>query len=72
MRQEFYGLYNKSGSIWRRYRRLDEIGCVLAVTIDFDTLDDHSVTVRDRDTMQQKRIKIDELTGYINNAINRH
>ena len=72
LRQDFSALYDESGSIGRRYRRLDEIGCVLAVTIDFDTLDDHSVTVRDRDTMEQKRIKIDELTGYINNAINRH
>ena len=72
LRQDFSALYDESGSIGRRYRRLDEIGCVLAVTIDFDTLDDHSVTVRDRDTMQQKRIKIDELTEYINNAISKH
>ena len=72
LRQDFSALYDESGSIGRRYRRLDEIGCVLAVTIDFDTLDDHSVTVRDRDTMKQTRIKIDELTEYIDNAISKH
>ena len=69
LRQDFSALYDESGSIGRRYRRLDEIGCVLAVTIDFDTLDDHSVTVRDRDTMQQKRIKIEELSMYIKNIL---
>jgi glycyl-tRNA synthetase len=57
-----YGaLYDESGSIGRRYARIDEVGCPLAVTIDFDTLKDNSVTLRNRDTMQQKRIRIAEL-----------
>ena len=50
-----------AGSIGRRYRRQDEVGTPLCVTIDFDTLDDRAVTVRDRDTMAQIRVAIDEL-----------
>ncbi len=65
LRQKFNCDYDESGSIGKRYRRHDEIGTPLCVTIDFDTLEDNSVTVRDRDTMQQERIKIDELEHYI-------
>jgi len=50
-----------SGSIGRRYRRQDEVGTPLCVTVDFDTLDDRAVTVRDRDTMDQTRVPIDSL-----------
>ena len=50
-----------AGSIGRRYRRQDEVGTPLCVTIDFDTLDDRSVTIRDRDTMAQERVPIDGL-----------
>jgi glycyl-tRNA synthetase len=50
-----------AGSIGRRYRRQDEIGTPLCVTIDFDTLDDRAVTIRERDTMQQVRVPIDRL-----------
>jgi glycyl-tRNA synthetase len=50
-----------SGSIGRRYRRQDEVGTPLCVTIDFDTLDDRAVTIRDRDTMAQDRVPIDDL-----------
>jgi glycyl-tRNA synthetase len=57
--------YDDAGSIGRRYRRQDEIGTPYCVTVDFDTLEDHAVTVRDRDTMQQDRLKIDELVGYL-------
>jgi glycyl-tRNA synthetase len=53
--------YDKVGSIGRRYRRQDEIGTLLAVTIDFDTLKKNDVTVRDRDTMSQERVKIPDL-----------
>ncbi|CCI45819.1 unnamed protein product [Albugo candida] len=53
--------YDTSGSIGRRYRRQDEIGTPLCITIDFETLDDNRVTVRDRDSMEQKRISIDKL-----------
>ena len=52
-------------SIGRRYRRQDEIGTPYAVTVDFDTLEDNQVTVRDRDTMEQDRIQIDTLVDYL-------
>ncbi len=61
--------YDEAGSIGKRYRRQDEIGTPFCVTIDFDTLEDNTVTVRDRDTMEQVRIKIDELKAYIEDRI---
>ena len=56
--------YDETGSIGKRYRRQDEIGTPYCVTVDFDSLDDKQVTVRDRDTMEQERIAIDELEAY--------
>ena len=57
--------FDDSGAIGKRYRRQDEIGTPLCITIDFDTLEDETVTVRDRDTMAQVRMPIAELEGYI-------
>ena len=57
--------YDAAGSIGKRYRREDEIGTPYCVTVDFDTLEDECVTVRDRDTMEQVRVKIDELEDWI-------
>ncbi|WP_124097908.1 glycine--tRNA ligase [Ruminococcus sp. Marseille-P6503] len=57
--------YDESGAIGKRYRRQDEIGTPICITYDFDSLEDGCVTVRDRDTMAQERIKIDELEAYI-------
>ena len=57
--------YDEAGSIGKRYRREDEIGTPYCVTIDFDTLEDESVTIRDRDSMEQVRVKIDELEMYL-------
>ena len=57
--------FDDAGSIGKRYRRQDEIGTPFCVTYDFDTAEDGCVTVRDRDTMQQERVKIDELSAYI-------
>ncbi len=56
-------------SIGRRYRRQDEIGTPYCVTVDFDSLDDHQVTVRDRDTMAQDRIAIDRLAAYLDDKL---
>ena len=53
--------YDDAGSIGRRYRRQDEVGTPYCVTVDFDSLEDHAVTVRDRDSMTQDRIPIAEL-----------
>ena len=61
--------YDDAGSIGKRYRRQDEIGTPVCITIDFETLEDEAVTVRDRDTMEQKRIKIDELDGFMANLL---
>ena len=57
--------YDEAGSIGKRYRREDEIGTPYCVTVDFDTLEDDTVTIRDRDTMEQIRLKIDELIPWI-------
>ena len=62
-------IYDESGSIGKRYRRQDEIGVPFSVTIDFDTLEDNTVTIRDRDTMEQIRLNIDELESYIASRI---
>ena len=61
--------YDEAGSIGKRYRRQDEIGTPLCITFDFDSLEDGAVTVRDRDTMEQVRIKIEELEAYIDNKL---
>ena len=61
--------YDEAGSIGKRYRREDEIGTPYCVTIDFDTLEDNQVTVRDRDTMEQVRISINELDKWLEEKI---
>jgi glycyl-tRNA synthetase len=57
--------FDDAGAIGRRYRRQDEIGTPYCVTVDFDTLDDNAVTIRERDTMKQERIALDEVTSYL-------
>lgn len=61
--------YDASGSIGRRYRRQDEIGTPYCVTVDFDSLEDNAVTVRDRDSLKQERVMIAELESYIAKAL---
>jgi glycyl-tRNA synthetase len=67
--QELRGYWNidfdDSGAIGRRYRRQDEIGTPFCVTVDFETLDDQAVTVRERDTMQQERVALGKLREYL-------
>jgi glycyl-tRNA synthetase len=65
LRQHWMIEFDDAGAIGRRYRRQDEIGTPFAVTVDFDTLDDKAVTVRERDTMSQERVSLDRLTGYL-------
>ena len=62
--------YDVTQSIGRRYRRQDEVGTPFCVTVDFDSLEDNAVTLRDRDTMEQVRIPISELTGTLFNRMN--
>ena len=54
-------LIENSGNIGKSYRRHDEVGTPLCITVDFESLEDGSVTVRDRDTMEQKRVSVDEI-----------
>ena len=65
LKKYFMVSYDEAGSIGKRYRRQDEIGTPYCVTIDFDTLEDNTVTVRDRDTMEQVRIKVADLKNFI-------
>ena len=67
--KEFTCDYDEAGSIGKRYRREDEIGTPYCITVDFDTLEDNQVTVRDRDTMEQIRIPISEVKNYIEEKI---
>lgn len=67
--KKFMCEYDETGSIGKRYRREDEIGTPYCVTVDFDTLEDNAVTIRDRDTMEQVRVKIDELEAWINEKV---
>ncbi|OOM82035.1 glycine--tRNA ligase [Clostridium puniceum] len=61
--------FDETGSIGKRYRRQDEIGTPYCITIDFETLEDEAVTIRNRDTMEQERIKISELEKYIEKSL---
>lgn len=65
LRGAFHTLYDESGSIGKRYRREDEVGTPFCVTVDFDTLEDNAVTVRDRDSMEQERVGMDALSNYL-------
>ncbi|MCM0647766.1 glycine--tRNA ligase [Clostridium swellfunianum] len=65
LRKKFNVEYDEAGSIGKRYRRQDEIGTPYCITIDFDTLENNTVTLRDRDSMQQVRLNIDELEKFI-------
>ncbi len=65
LRPHFATIYDSAGSIGRRYRRNDEVGTPLAVTVDYQTLEDATVTLRDRDSMEQQRLPIDELHAVV-------
>lgn len=68
LRDDFATFYDQSGAIGRRYRRMDEIGTPYCITVDYDTKEDNTVTLRYRDSMEQVRIKIDEIPAYIRKA----
>jgi glycyl-tRNA synthetase len=57
--------FDDAGAIGRRYRRQDEIGTPFCITVDFDTLNDNAVTIRDRDTMKQERVGIDKVQQWL-------
>lgn len=57
--------FDDAGAIGKRYRRQDEIGTPFCVTVDFDTLEDNAVTIRERDTMSQERVSLDQVKAYL-------
>ena len=67
--KKFMVAYDEAGSIGKRYRRQDEIGTPYCITIDFETLDNNTVTIRDRDTMSQIRMDVDELSAFIEKSL---
>ena len=67
--KHFNASYDETGSIGKRYRRADAVGTPFCVTIDDETINNNTVTIRDRDTMKQETIKVDELVSYIEDRI---
>ena len=67
--KNFMTSYDEAGSIGKRYRRCDAIGTPFAITVDDETINNNTVTVRDRDTMEQITLKLDEVVDYINEKI---
>lgn len=71
LKQNYFVEYDQSGSIGKRYRRQDEIGTPFCITVDFDSLEDHMATIRNRDTLEQERVAIDEIPTYIANQLDK-
>jgi len=69
LKRDLTVFWDDRGNIGKRYRYQDEIGTPYCVTIDFDSLEDQTVTVRHRDTMQQERVKISELVSWLKNKL---
>ena len=69
LRRHFSTQYDDAQSVGRRYRRQDEIGTPYCVTVDFDTLDDEQVTIRDRDTMHQVRVPVADLVSVLQDKV---
>jgi glycyl-tRNA synthetase len=65
LREKFYGEFDDSGNIGKMYRKQDEIGTPYCITVDYDSLTDNAVTIRERDTMRQERVQIDDLVSYL-------
>jgi glycyl-tRNA synthetase len=69
LKKRFKTFYDVSGAIGRRYARMDEAGCPFGITVDGQTIEDETMTVRDRDSMEQKRMKVPELIDYLEKQI---
>ena len=70
LKHKFTTFYDEKGAVGRRYRRQDEAGTPFCVTVDTDSLQDKTVTIRDRDTLEQWRVKIDEVADELSARIN--
>ena len=69
LRQYWNVEFDDAGAIGRRYRRYDEVGTPFAITVDFESLEDNAVTVRERDSMSQERVSLDKLQDYLAAAL---
>ncbi|HNT89238.1 MAG TPA: His/Gly/Thr/Pro-type tRNA ligase C-terminal domain-containing protein, partial [Candidatus Hydrogenedentes bacterium] len=69
LRRKFITFYDQSGAIGRRYRRMDEAGTPFCICVDYQTKEDGTITVRDRDTLEQVRIPMDEAAEYIGKRV---
>lgn len=69
LRKKFLTFYDQGGAIGRRYRRMDEIGTPYCICVDYDTKENGTVTIRDRDSMEQVRIPMDDVAGYIGERV---
>ena len=69
LKKYFNCFYDQKGAVGRRYRRQDEIGTPYGITIDSQTLEDQTVTIRDRDSMQQERVATDQVAGYLHSQL---
>jgi glycyl-tRNA synthetase len=69
LRQSWNVDFDDAGAIGRRYRRQDEVGTPYCVTVDFDTLEDNAVTIRERDTMKQERVALDQVRSYLSERL---
>lgn len=69
LRKEFFTEYDERGSIGKRYRRQDEIGTPYCITVDFDTVEDNTVTVRNRDTLEQERVSMDQVKNRLRDLL---
>ena len=70
LRLDYNVMYEEKDTIGKRYRRMDAIGTPFCITVDHDSLNDNSVTLRYRDTMERKRVNIDELAQIIDKEVN--
>jgi len=69
LKRDFYVFYDEAGSVGKRYRRMDEAGTPFCITVDSETLQNQSVTVRDRDTLEQVRVNIADLVPWLRGRI---
>ena len=70
LKKAFFCVYDDTAAIGKLYRRQDEIGTPYCLTVDVQSLEDNKITVRDRDTMEQERIDIDRVKGYLEERLN--
>jgi glycyl-tRNA synthetase len=69
LKWDFNVVYDEKDAVGRRYRRQDAVGTLFCITVDHQTLEDHTVTLRQRDTMEQNRVAVDELSNIIHKAV---